>query len=217
VSRPLTGRAWCGARGFAYCGSVDAPLDDVRDRVRRQFDRIGEALAAAFRLTGLFGVDTIIDPRGHVHVLEVNPRPTASMELYERATGTSIASLHLAACGFGDVRTPSPAIPGIWSKAIVFAPRGHRTITPSAARVAATGRTWADSDGAAAIADLPRGGQRLPPGAPLVTVFARGDTPARSLAILRTRVGAVRRLSTASVSRPSARLPRRRRHRARTA
>jgi uncharacterized protein len=220
ASRQFTGLAWCGAGRFAYCGSLDVALDDVPDSLRRQFERAARAIAADFGLVGLFGIDMVVDPRGRVHVIEVNPRPTASMELCERATGIPLAATHLAACGF-----PSPTRgsvvttvrDGAWSKAVVFATQRVRSVAPPAASVAAITAAWTEADGAAALADLPRGGVELPAGGPIVTVFAHGDTPARSLATLRTRVAAIRRLYAAAVSRPFAGAPRCRRRRARTA
>jgi uncharacterized protein len=220
ASRPFTGLAWCAADRFTYCGSLDSPLDGVPDGLRRQFDRAARAIAADFGLVGLFGIDMIVDPRGRAHVVEVNPRPTASMELHERATGVSLAALHLAACGFPSPCRASEATPardGVWAKAVVFATRRVRSVAPPAARVATVTGDWTEADGAPALADLPRGGAVLPARGPIVTVFARGDTPARSLATLRTRVAAVRRLYAVSVSRPSAGAPRCRRRRAHTA
>jgi len=205
ASRQLTGMPWCGARPFAYCGSIDVPLADVPDRVRRDFERAGRTIAAAFGVVGLFGIDAVVDARSGLHVIEVNPRPTASMELLERATGVSLAALHLEACGCPGpaTRPPRPRHgPGVWSKAVVFA-RGPCAAV-GAARLAAGTRAWSDAAGAAAVADVPRGGATLPARGPLVTVFACGDTAERSLAILRTRAAAIRRLFAAAVRPPSA-------------
>jgi predicted ATP-grasp superfamily ATP-dependent carboligase len=200
TSAQLNGRRWCGARPFAYCGSIDRPLDLVEPWLRTRLETLGASLAESFGLVGLFGIDLILDDRGGLHVLEVNPRPTASMELHERATGVPLLRLHLAACGFA-APAPSDHVPTAsttWSKAIAFAGRRHATTAPPTELIEDRAADWTAADGMPAIADIPCPGQRLPAGGPLVTVFARGDTAADSLAILRRRVAEVRRLFAAS-------------------
>jgi len=93
ASRQLLGLPWCHARSFAYCGSIDEPLAGLPAAVRRQFTDLGAALAGC-GLRGAVGADAVVDAAGVVWVVEVNPRPCASMELIERATGESIADAH---------------------------------------------------------------------------------------------------------------------------
>ena len=209
-SRALAAARWCGSRDFAYCGSIDVPTDHLPDRLRRSFERVGAAVAATFGLTGLFGIDPVVDATDEVHVLEVNPRPTASLELVERATGWSVAAAHLAACGWGEEPPGLGGAGGIWAKAILSTPP-----TASAASVAEAIATlavrWTAEDGLSSVADIPRADERPSPGAPLVTVFARGDTPDRAVETLRRRVLLLRRSIAGGLSlraaAPSAALP----------
>ncbi len=46
-----------------------------------QMAEAAEAVASAFNLSGLFGLDYIRDPRGRVHLLEMNRRATPTMHL----------------------------------------------------------------------------------------------------------------------------------------
>lgn len=190
-SLALPDAGWCGGRPFAYRGSIDMPLDRLPNGQRRSFERLGAVIAAAFDLTGLFGIDMIEDAAGEVHVLEVNPRPTASLELVERATGWSVAAAHLAASGWGEEPNDGATAEGIWAKAIVSTPP---TATAAAITdtLAGLADRWATTDGLPAVADVPRPDEPPIPGAPLVTVFARGDTAAHALATLRERVLALR-------------------------
>ena len=93
VTRQLVGCAWAGASGFRYVGSIGPIACD--GPTYRELQRIGNCLAAAFPLCGLFGVDAIIAGTD-VWTIEVNPRYTASVEVLERATGLAAVRLH---CG----------------------------------------------------------------------------------------------------------------------
>ena len=199
-SHPLAGAIWCGGRPFAYGGSVDAPLGGLSDRLRQTFERLGTAVAAAFELTGLFGIDAIVDASGDVHVLEINPRPTASMELVERATGWSVAAAHLAACGRCAEPPDGVAATDIWAKAIVITPDTVSSASSLAETIAALSADWSAADGMAAVADIPHAGERPRPGAPLVTVFARDDTHERVVAKLHQRVLHLRRSAADGVN-----------------
>ena len=205
VSRQLTATTWSRARGYAYCGSVALSPDDVPDETRADFDRLGDVLANEFRLVGLSGADVIVDRRRRIHVLEVNPRPTASMELLERGSGESLVTMHLAACG---VAAPaarahrSTPLPGIWAKAVIFA---ASDLWPDGARLERLAGDWSAADGAAALADIPAPGTAVAAGSPLLTLFARATAADEAIRLLRCRAAAVdAALAGASVSRPVA-------------
>lgn len=207
ASRQLIGRRWCGARGFAWCGSVDVPIAAIPTRLRPQLDRLGDMLAGDFGLVGLVGVDFVVDHAGTAHVIEVNPRPTASMELVERATGESLISTHLTACGFPvPVPAAEPACrPAAWAKAVVFAERTLVMDGHASATIETAARCWtADDDGWPALADLPVIGSGIEPGRPTLTVFAAGRSAGMALETLRRRMATIRSiLRDESVSRPS--------------
>jgi len=173
VTRQLVGASWAGATGFQYCGSI-GPVDPQGD-LKRQFAAIGQTLAHEFSLTGLFGVDAIVNSAG-VWPVEVNPRYTASVEVLERALGISAINVHLRACR--DAKLPGEPVElpeRIVGKAIVFAPTG---------RVAAD--AWADTARERLparlanpadwppLADVPPSGAMIEAGWPILTVFANG-------------------------------------------
>ena len=203
ASRQLVGLGWCHARPYAYCGSLDVPLLTLPPQLRSQFDRLGRALAEAFAalgLIGLIGADLVVDPSGHVHVIEINPRPTASMELVERSTGESLAAVHLRACG---AEPPLPravprALPWLQGKAVLFAPRDILIDagTSKALQIACRSSSDTDSD-RPALADIPCTGTSIPGGAPLLTIFAAGDGHADLLDRLQRRAAAVEAIVSA--------------------
>ncbi len=85
LTRQLSGDPAFGAHGFAYCGSI---LEPHRPELFASACELAAAVAREFALRGACGIDFIA--RGATpYAIEVNPRPTASMELVERATGTS--------------------------------------------------------------------------------------------------------------------------------
>lgn len=186
VSRQLLGRRWCHATPFAFSGCVDIAPESLASEILDQLLRLGGLLVDPFALVGLVGVDLVIDNQRRVHVIEVNPRPTASMELVERATGLSLAAAHLEASGFRSPTVP-PMRPrqGTWSKAVLFAPRD---LECDDAVLASLQAAAAPRDGWPLVADMPRAPQTIPAGSPICTLFAHGDSPQRSLAALRRRV-----------------------------
>lgn len=203
--RQFVGLRWCRAAPFAYCGSILTDVGAGAAEPWAAFERLGDPLADAFGLRGLVGVDAIVDRSGGVTVVEVNPRMTASMELLERASGVSIAGLHLGACG---VPGPAPAVmppavPGGWSKAVLFA-KGAVPIDEQRLRaLRGVASAWTTDDGGwPAVADVPSCGQTIPSGAPLVTVFASGRRVVDPRSILRRRVARAAAILSAGISPP---------------
>lgn len=200
--RQLVGVRWCHAGAFAFAGAIEMPAPDAA--VRRRLERLGDVLAGEFGLIGLVGVDLVADGHGTLHVVEVNPRPTASMELAERSRGRSLAVTHLTACGLPcppSGRAASVAA-GFWAKGVVFAPRRLVIDEGAATQLDAVADRGRRRDaGWPAVADLPPPGTEIPAGRPVVTIFARGRTPAAARRGLRHRAAAV--LTVVSAGQPA--------------
>lgn len=192
ASRQVVGRRWCRAGSFAYCGSIDLDPDSLDAPLRDQVERLGTVLADGFCLVGLVGADLIVDRCNRAHVIEINPRPTASLELAERSTGVSLAVAHLAACG-----KRSPSVPerwsrsGTWAKAVLFSARSLDFNDTSLAAVGDHSTRWTREDDWPSVADIPEPPCLIPAGAPVCTVFAHGASPGASLKLLRRRVGVI--------------------------
>jgi len=186
LTRQLVGEPALGATEFRYCGSLlagDAPLFPRQAALLERATALAEAVSEAFGLHGLNTID-FIARRGVPFPIEVNPRPSASMELVERATGLSLFQVHLDASAG---RLPGrPAVAGpVFGKAIVFARRATVIEDPAAWRVD--------------LADIPHRGERITRGRPICTVFARGRTGEACRTALLAAAGAVygrRRAST---------------------
>jgi predicted ATP-grasp superfamily ATP-dependent carboligase len=199
ASRQLTGLDWCHARPFTYCGSIDVPIAALPTTLRRQFAALAAPLLAC-GLRGAVGVDVVVDDREVAWVVEVNPRPTASMELVERSAGTSIAAAHVAACGGPAAATAAnrPARPLRWAKAVLYAPHPLTGDAESLAGVTKWLDRWGAAAGRPAIADIPAPGRAIPAGGPVCTLHAAAATADEALATLRRRAA----ILTAALSPP---------------
>jgi uncharacterized protein len=148
-----------GDRPFVFCG-VTGPVP-VSDAVQRELTAITRLLAAVFRLRGLGSLDFLLDG-DTVEVLELNPRPPASLALYPRVGEGGPVRAHLRACRSGEL-PPAPArVDGVRGTDIVFAPRALHVDAAMAAQIA-------QRDGAC---DLPRAGTRVAAGEPLCSLVA---------------------------------------------
>lgn len=190
LSLQLNGERAAGAAGFLYCGSLaplrPSDLSGTADAscVFAQAEQTGAVIAEAFELKGLFGIDFIREEAsGTLWTLEVNPRATASMELYERAWNRSLLPLHMEACR-------GTLSPGTWpssavndgrpvcldesichGKVIVYAP--GRLIAPDLAHLVRSLRLEREI-AELEVADLPRCGIRIEAGHPVCTLLTSG-------------------------------------------
>jgi uncharacterized protein len=172
---------------FRYCGSI-GPLT-LPAPLERRMEEMGSALADAFGLRGLFGVDCVLR-ENEVWPVEVNPRWTASVEVLERACGLQAARLHVEAFGFAAIslpqnprssgRDPAGSAGPCAGKAIIYAP-GDATISPEFVG-------WAEQQNRArqwpAVADIPTSRITIRTGHPLVTVLADGPNEPAVVAVL---------------------------------
>ena len=170
LTRQLSGDAAFGASGFAYCGSI---LEPHRPELLANAIELATSLTREFALRGVCSIDFIA--RGDVpYAIEVNPRPTASMELVERATGCSIWLAHAAGCT-GTLLSPLPQgdAPSLThGKAVLYA--RHPVVLGDTTR-------WLDDDD---VRDIPAPGERIARGSPICTIFASGRTSALCYAAL---------------------------------
>lgn len=168
-------------RPFRYGGAV-APADLPQAVLRRLVDA-AEAAGGACGLVGLGSADFLVDDEGRFVLLEINPRPGATLDVLDRPDARGIFALHVAACagrlpGKGLLQGPAMATAVVYAAANARVPPGMR---------------WP-----ALTADLEPTGSRLARGAPVCTVMAQGRTPARArAAVLRKALAVQARLDYA--------------------
>ena len=181
VTRQLVGESWLHAAQFRYAGSIGPRTLTASERTA--WSRLGSAVMDFAGLRGLFGIDAIVR-HGVPYPVEVNPRYSASVEVLEYATGVRAVALHRKAF---DATAP-PISPGrengFVGKAIWFAPQPVRV--PAVGPWDAELRRQPEFDTLPAFGDIPRAGQRIAAGQPMMTVFATAATEAECEQNLRT-------------------------------
>ncbi len=183
VSEQLIGRRALGARGFTWAGNLvpaRLPLVERRALATAATD-VCAHLAAAFGLRGLFGVDVVWDGE-RAWVVEVNPRPSGSLETVAAAHGIRPFTAHLEGCaGRLPAAPPLAALadpPRAAGKAVVYAVRDG---------AAPDTRDWPDRG----IRDVPHPGEAIGRGHPICTLTATGATPEAVLDDLEARAAAL--------------------------
>jgi uncharacterized protein len=179
VTEQLVGQRAFGVRGYRWCGNVVPPRLPAgdRDALLGQARAICSSLAAAFALRGLFGVDVIWDGE-RAWTVEVNPRPTASLEAIEAAYGVGTFAAHLQGCAgeLPRVEVDGGAAAG---KAVLFATEDV---------VIGDSERWLQRG----VRDVPHAGERIAAGRPICTVVATGATPEEALAGLEEQAARLR-------------------------
>jgi len=138
---------------------------------------IAAALTPLVKETGLVGlnsIDLMVDDDGEFHLLEVNPRPGASLDIFDGEGSQALFGRHVAACegrllpGWHKPSRAS-AMSVVYAESLIQVPRDISY--PS----------W--------LADRPAPGAHIEPGAPVCTVMAEArDAPsARRLVLTRNR------------------------------
>jgi predicted ATP-grasp superfamily ATP-dependent carboligase len=156
---------------FRYGGAVQpAPL--TRETAGALTSAV-QQLTSLISLVGLNSFDFLVDGR-EFHLLEINPRPGATLDIFEPQDGASMFAMHVEACG-GILPDTPPTYGRAAASAIVYADRD----IPRIPFLSWPG--W--------VGDRPIAGSSISAQSPLCTVFASAATAAlaRKLADRRAR------------------------------
>ncbi len=156
---------------WAYAGAVT--LAGLPEPARSGVLDAARALTAELGLVGLNGLDFMLDGASW-NLLELNPRPTATLELWDADPLPALFDLHVRACR-GELPENLSMPAGARAVAVAYAPAPAR-IPP--------GFPWPEW-----CADLPRSGVIIPPGEPVCSVraLAKDAAGAETLALSRRR------------------------------
>jgi predicted ATP-grasp superfamily ATP-dependent carboligase len=179
LTEQLIGRRAFGVRGYRWCGNIVPPRLPAGEfeALLGQARAICSCLAGAFALRGLFGVDLMWDGE-RAWTVEVNPRPTASLEAIETAYGMGVFDAHLRGCA-GELRRVESERARAAGKAILFA---------TSDVVVGDSVRWLERG----VRDVPHPGQRIAAGRPICTIVETATTPQDALAGLEARAAQLR-------------------------
>jgi uncharacterized protein len=153
-----------GGRPYVFRGCI-GPLP-VAPGLCRELAGLLDALSADFGLRGLNSLDFLLDAERPA-VLELNPRPSASMALYRDALPGGLLRAHVAASREARLPAAGDVASGpLRGFEVVFARRRQRVVEAGALAMAQN--AWCH--------DLPAAGARLAWGEPVCTVSAAGGT-----------------------------------------
>ncbi|WP_280151534.1 ATP-grasp domain-containing protein [Piscinibacter sp. XHJ-5] len=147
-----------GSHPHVFGGAI-GPIADAALQAR--IAHVLDALVPPFGLRGLASLD-FIEARGQPWLLEINPRPSASMVLHPDAWPEGLLRAHVQAMQGRLPAAPAQHRPGVRGSRIVFAPRGCRMDLVLAERLA----------GSTHCHDLPVGAAHFVRGEPVCSVSA---------------------------------------------
>ena len=123
-----------GANPFVFCGAIGpVPLGAA---ATHEVTRALRLLAAEFSLRGLGSLDFMLEG-DEVALLEINPRPSASMALYAQRLPQGVMAAHVRACQHAELpaltTTLPRSLPEVRGSEIVFARSRVALHVPAAA------------------------------------------------------------------------------------
>jgi predicted ATP-grasp superfamily ATP-dependent carboligase len=136
-----------------------------------------DALVQRTQLVGLNGLDLIVNVQG-IHVLEINPRPTATIDLYDIEYPLGLFDAHLKACD-GILPSEAPRTQTVRGSTVIYCEEpvsvSARTSFPAWCR------------------DIPTLGSRIDPYTPVCTVLAEGGSREQVRRQLKARAAYLRK------------------------
>jgi predicted ATP-grasp superfamily ATP-dependent carboligase len=168
----------CKAHPYRYGGAVRPAALDAQTMA--EMETAVCRAARAFRLTGLGSADFIVDGRNWT-LLEINPRPGATLDIFD-SDETPLLALHLAAVA-GDLPETARPLPGAAAAEVVYADRDVERVSRC---------DWPEW-----LSDRPPPGASLSRDDPFCTVRAEAATAAEARLLSRARaMKALRMLET---------------------
>jgi len=145
-------------RGAIFYRASIAPFN-IEDEKRKKVESAVDKIVDIFGLKGINCID-MIDTEKDIYFLELNPRPSASLELFEKVCERSLLDMHIK----GKIGTIKFKTNKKFGKYIVY--------SKNSCKIKNTRKllkfNW--------IADIPYEGRNIKKGEPLFTVFATGNT-----------------------------------------
>ena len=156
---------------FRFGGCVSIP--DVEGQLREQIVNSVQAVASDLGLRGMASFDFIVEPALGAHLLEINPRPGASLDVLDDSKGQLFAN-HIAAWTGADAGEDREPAKSAKAMAVLHADRGDIILNEI------PWPAWSSDRGPP--------GTFIPLGAPLATALAEAPTADAAEALARKRL-----------------------------
>lgn len=191
-SSQLIGTPWLHARPFEYAGNIGPITPSETERATAE--RLGFAVTQSALKFGYFGID-LIRAEGGLMAIEVNPRYTASVEVYELASGAASLRWHVACTTCVDAGPDAPWVEPaeftatrVVGKAIYYA--AVPITFPASGPWDESLRHCTDVWRMPEFADIPHPGGVIEPGQPVFTLFASAATEPECINQLQVKAAA---------------------------
>ncbi len=169
VTRHITGERSFRQKEFLFGGMIypaSVGGDVVDSEAVRAIESFGRAVSGASGIWGWWGADFIVN-REKVYLLEINPRPTASLELVAIAHGLDIVGIQAqaqpqartSACEWENKKLPEPE--GYFATAVIYADKDIRVSDQ---------QRWFDMW----ARDIPAEGRTVKKGEPALSFYSKG-------------------------------------------
>ena len=181
--RHFADHAGLHATQFGWCGGITQP--DIPDAAKTQLIRIARLLADHCGLVGCWGIDFLWDGET-VWPVEINPRYTATGELWDAVHRRSLIADHIEACNANpiDQRNDNPRT--VAAKLIVYAPKSLRV--PHALTESVMQPKTSQAFQLPDFADIPHADTTIAAAWPVCTVLASAESTSQTLAIIEERL-----------------------------
>jgi predicted ATP-grasp superfamily ATP-dependent carboligase len=161
-------------RPFRY-GGCAGPVH-LAPKLAAEIERACHAIAGAAGLVGLNSLDMLVTGDAFT-ILEVNPRPGATLDVFDTPSGPSLWECHVTAAQ-GELPAAAPAgLSGARAAVVVYADQARHVPAAFA---------WEGG-----IADIPAPESRIPTGAPVCTIMAAGPHAGAARALAEERAAAL--------------------------
>ncbi|MGH8751754.1 MAG: ATP-grasp domain-containing protein, partial [Burkholderiales bacterium] len=163
---------WTAGAGSPFCYGGAISHAEVPPPVRTGIVHKLNQLVAETGLSGLNGMDFLLSG-DHYSVLEINPRPTATVDLYDADYTSGLLAWHLRACEGDLPSVQSPRQTMIRAHAVIYAEQAF--CIPAHLKFP----DWAS--------DIPQAGTAFAPGMPVCMAHAEGRSALPVKQLLRER------------------------------
>lgn len=177
-----SGASIVGVNEQWVASSTDAPFQyggaasqlQLSDDVLAEFKRFIAVATSHFGLKGLNSVDALLD-NGQLVFLEINPRLSATMDLYATQESSLLAS-HVAA-----FQSNAAILPNVLSE-----PKAHQIVYATTLTHSQTDKTWPEW-----VRDIPNVPQTFEVGMPICTVVSHANTTEAAKQLAQTRAASL--------------------------